>query len=115
MKKMETMETIGKRVKQIRLENHLNQDAFGLKIGYPKSTISKYENGFLMPRTAALKALREEFGVDLNWLVLGEEPKEKNDEDLVEEVQKLSQQNQELHKELLEATTHLVDILSEKK
>lgn len=109
------MQTIGKRIKQVRLENHLNQDAFGLKVGYPKSTISKYENGYLVPRTEALKAIREEFGTDLNWLVLGEEPKEKNDEELVEEVQKLSRQNQELHKELIEATTHLVDILSEKK
>ncbi len=109
------MKEIGKRVKQIRLENHLNQDAFGLRIGYPKSTISKYENGFLIPRTAALKALREEFGVDLNWLVLGEEPKSQNDKDLVEEIQKLNKQNKELHKELIEATTHLVDILSEKK
>ncbi len=112
---MEPLESIGKRVKQIRLENHLNQDAFGAKIGYPKSTISKYENGFLIPRTAALKALREEFGVDLNWLVLGEEPKQQADEDLVKEVQKLSKENKELHKELIEATTHLVDILSEKK
>ena len=109
------MQTIGKRIKQVRLENHLNQDAFGLKVGYPKSTISKYENGYLVPRTEALKAIREEFGTDLNWLVLGEEPKEKNDEELVEEVQKLSRQNQELHKELIEATTHLVDILSERK
>lgn len=109
------MKEIGKRVKQIRLENHLNQDAFGLRVGYPKSTISKYENGFLIPRTAALKALREEFGVDLNWLVLGEEPKAQNDKDLIEEIQKLNKQNKELHKELIEATTHLVDILSEKK
>ncbi|MDQ0092081.1 transcriptional regulator with XRE-family HTH domain [Paenibacillus anaericanus] len=62
------METIGDKVKAIRLQHELNQIAFADKIGISQGRLSEIEQGKTKPSAETLKELRKKFNVDLNWL-----------------------------------------------
>lgn len=49
-----------------------DRGAFAQRIGVAKNTIAHYERGERAPTADVLYAYRQRFGVDLNWLVLGE-------------------------------------------
>lgn len=62
------MNTIGDKVKFIRLQNKLNQIIFAEKIGISQGRLSEIEQGKTKPSAETIKELRKEFNVDLNWL-----------------------------------------------
>lgn len=49
-----------------------DRDAFAEKAGISKSTIANYERGDRTPDAAMLERYHDAWGVDLNWLILGE-------------------------------------------
>lgn len=62
---------IGTRIKQLRLEHNLSQEALGKKINSPKSTISNYETGFRVPKRSILNELSEIFNVSVDYILNG--------------------------------------------
>ncbi len=65
------MNTIGERIKEIRLDHNLKQDKFGEKIGLKKSALSLLERNERSLTDAVEKNLLEEFSVNKLWLQTG--------------------------------------------
>lgn len=63
------MNTIGEKVKKIRLQKKLNQIAFADAIGISQGRLSEIEQGKTKPSADTLQQLRKKFDVDLNWLL----------------------------------------------
>lgn len=63
--------TLGERIKQVRNENNLSQDAFGKRIGSARNTIANYENGNRTPSNSVLLSICREFNVSEEWLRTG--------------------------------------------
>ena len=68
------MDTIAIRIKSIREDSGLSQDAFGAKIGLKKSAVSLMESGKSNPSEQTVKLICREFGVAYEWLTDGLEP-----------------------------------------
>ena len=62
---------IGQRVKQIRVENGLNQEAFGKRLGVTGTAISRIENGDRKLTSTMEMVLCREFNVSGIWLTEG--------------------------------------------
>ena len=60
------------RLKKLRKELDLTQQAFADKIGMKQNTIAQYEMGRTTPSDAIIFSICREFGVDENWLRTGE-------------------------------------------
>ena len=56
------------RIKALRKELHLNQTAFGEKIGIKQGTVAGYENGSRQPMDAVISAICREWNVSEEWL-----------------------------------------------
>lgn len=56
------------RIKALRKELHLNQTAFGEKIGIKQGTVAGYENGSRQPIDAVISAICREWNVSEEWL-----------------------------------------------
>jgi transcriptional regulator with XRE-family HTH domain len=63
------METIGEKIKAIRIRHNLNQIIFAEAIGISQGRLSEIEKGKTKPSADTLKELRKKFSVDLNWLL----------------------------------------------
>lgn len=63
--------SIGERIKQIRIDSGLTQDVFGEKIGLKKSGLSLVESGKNKPSKATKKNIINEFCVNESWLNTG--------------------------------------------
>ena len=64
---------LGERLKQIRKEKGLSQQAFASRLSTASGYISEIEKGKTMPGSAFLHSLKREFPeIDLNWLLTGE-------------------------------------------
>jgi transcriptional regulator with XRE-family HTH domain len=63
---------IGDRLKQLRKEKNLSQQALAKKLGTSSGYISELESGKKLPGTELLLSLKREYDVDLNWLVASE-------------------------------------------
>jgi len=57
------------RLKQVRKERGLSQQALGEMIGVTKATISKYENQINPPKLAYAKALADALNVSFSYLI----------------------------------------------
>ena len=65
--------SIGKKIRELRKAQKLNQTEMAEALGVHLQTISRYERGELTPGPEVLSALAEKFGVDVNvWLKMGE-------------------------------------------
>ena len=64
---------IGFRIKQIRNENHLDQEVFSNKLGISKEDLSKIENEEATIHIGILQKLLSNFDIDANWLLTGRE------------------------------------------
>ncbi len=53
--------TIGTKIRNLRIANKLSQDAFGKKINRERSVISSYENGRRTPSIETLIAIKRHF------------------------------------------------------
>lgn len=63
------MESIGKRIKEIRLENALSQQKFGEALSVSQDTISLWENGKSVPTTEFLIAIATKFEVSVDYIL----------------------------------------------
>ncbi len=62
------MNSIGNKIKGIRLEFGLSQKEFAEKLGITQAAVSAIESGVRNPSTRALKKVSEIFDVDIVWL-----------------------------------------------
>ena len=63
------MMELGKRVKALRLQNHLTQEQLAQKLGLTKSVISAYETGSRQPSYDVLIRLSRIFKVSTDYLL----------------------------------------------
>ena len=63
------MERIGKRIKEIRLENGLTQQKFGERLSVSQDTVSLWENGKCVPTTEFLIAISKQFEVSVDYIL----------------------------------------------
>ena len=73
---------MGKFIRDLRIENKMNQEDLSEKIIIDRTVISKWESGKLIPDTRNLIALSEIFNVSLDELVSGERTNNKNENQL---------------------------------
>lgn len=57
--------TLGQKIKKIRLQNNLSREEFGALIGYSKFSIKHWEFGTRFPAKKALRKLTNAFGIKL--------------------------------------------------
>lgn len=62
-------ETIGQKIKKVRIAKNLNQIGFSSELGISQGRLSEIEKDKTKPSAETLKALRKQFDVDLNWLL----------------------------------------------
>ena len=62
---------VGERIKKLREKLDLTQREFGRRIGVMDTVIRRWEKGEFEPTSEKLRAIANEFGVNLNWLLLG--------------------------------------------
>jgi transcriptional regulator with XRE-family HTH domain len=62
-------DVFAERLKQMRKERGLSQQALGEKIGVTKATISKYENQINPPKLVHAKALADALSISFNYLI----------------------------------------------
>lgn len=67
-------ETVGGRIRAIRLRHGLKQVDFAHRLGIPQSTLSHIEQDKTRPGLEVLRALRAAFSVDLDSLLAAEAP-----------------------------------------
>ncbi|MCY9733585.1 helix-turn-helix domain-containing protein [Paenibacillus alvei] len=65
------MTEIGYRIKCIRKENNLNQSQFAKNIGISQGNLSEIEMGNSKPSAETLISIRNQYNVNLNWLLTG--------------------------------------------
>lgn len=63
-------ESVGARMR--RLRGDLSQDEFASRLGVHKETVGKYERDKMLPGSDVLTRLRQDWRVDINWLLTGE-------------------------------------------
>ncbi len=68
------METIGDRLKEIRMHYSLTQKDFAKKIGVTNAHISRMEKGITIPSEHLIMLICKEFEINIDWLKLGEDP-----------------------------------------
>ena len=68
---------VGKRIKQIRKENALNQKNFAESIGISQNFLSQIEKGSYKPARSSLISIEYRYGINHKWLISGKGYKEK--------------------------------------
>lgn len=63
---------MNERLKLLRKTLHLNQTAFGQRIGLTQPTIAGYESGNFVPPASTIIAICKEYNVNESWLRTGE-------------------------------------------
>lgn len=63
------MESIGKRIKEIRLEHGLSQEKFGELLSVSQDTISLWEKGKSVPTAEFLIAIAQQFDVSVDYIL----------------------------------------------
>jgi len=63
---------IGSRLREVRKVLKLSQKEFVQNLGIIDSTLSEYETGFKMPTTEFLMNLRQEYSVNISYILFGE-------------------------------------------
>lgn len=71
-------EKIGKLIKELRSKNNLTQKDFADKYGVTYQAVSKWENGKNLPDIETLKEMCNEFNIDINDLLDGNNQIKKN-------------------------------------
>lgn len=67
---------VGQKIKELRQQKGWSQEELGQKIQYTKSNVSKWENETTSPDIETLKKLADLFGVDINYFLGIETPKQ---------------------------------------
>lgn len=66
-------DTIGNRLKSLRVEHDLSQRQLANEMGVSNATISRIEMGERRPDTKTLITYSEYFGVSTDWILFGKE------------------------------------------
>jgi transcriptional regulator with XRE-family HTH domain len=97
MEKTEESVALGRRIRQVRSEQGLNQAEFAKAIGSSRDTIARSEIGNQNPNEKVLRQICKAFGTNFMWLLTGDlehHGKESYD--------KLTEENNKLKKVILE-------------
>ena len=62
---------IGRRIRETRGFDR-TQEEFANRLRISQGQLSKYERGLVLPSCEVLIRLKEEFGVDIDWLLTGQ-------------------------------------------
>lgn len=73
------METIGERIKRLRIEKHLTALQLGEKCGISENAISMYENGHRTPSRKTARIMCDVFNVDMDYLYCESDVRRKTD------------------------------------
>ena len=66
--------SLGKRLKELRLENNLSQTEFAVRIGTTQDSISLWENDKRLPDTIYIMNICSEFNISADYLLgIGED------------------------------------------
>ena len=65
-------DTIGERIKEVRKQNGLTQQAFADKLGLKRNTVGGYEINSVTPSDRTILDICQEFGISEKWLRTGE-------------------------------------------
>ncbi len=65
------MTTIGLRLRKLRTEKHLTQEALGKIIGVSKQAVANVESSHSNPSVEFMSKLFDNLDVNLNWLICG--------------------------------------------
>lgn len=71
-------EVIGKKIKEIRINNNLTQQEFANKLNVTYQAVSKWENGKNLPDITTLTNICKTFNVDIDTLLIDKEKKKFN-------------------------------------
>ena len=63
------MESIGKRIKEIRVERGLSQQKFGELLSVSQDTISLWEKGKSLPTTECLITIATKFEISVDYIL----------------------------------------------
>lgn len=63
------MNTIGTRLKHIRIQKGLSQSETARRLGVADKTVKNYENGFRSPTLEYVRQAAKEFDADLLWII----------------------------------------------
>ena len=63
------MKKIGERIKEIRKESGLSQQAFGKALAVSQDTVSLWENGKSLPTAEFLIAMAQTFNVSTDYIL----------------------------------------------
>lgn len=91
--------TLGKRIKNLRIEQNLNQQEFAKILNVSNSTISQYESGARVPSDDVKRQIADHFGVTMDYLMgRTDNPSsyvsltEKNEKDIAKKMKKLREE-----------------------
>ena len=95
--KTEESIALGKRIREVRSEQNLNQADFAKAIGSSRDTIARTEVGAQTPQERVLRQICKTFEVNYMWLLTGESDHKNKEEygKLKEEYDKLDRINAE--------------------
>ena len=91
---------IGKRIKEIRKENHLTQEEFASKIGYSKRQVHCVETTKSNPSHQFLRKIASTFSVDYSWIITGKGNRELGKVKIREELIEWLEKNPDVVREL---------------
>ncbi len=63
------MKEIGKRIKEIRMEQGLSQQQFGGLLSVSQDTVSLWENGKAVPTAEFLIAIAQQFDISVDYIL----------------------------------------------
>lgn len=105
------MNTIGDRIKELRIAMEMNQTEFGKKINKKQTTIAGYENNTKTVLERTVKDICRECRASYAWLMFGDgEMFSNNDAALKDKVDRIMESENDFHKQLLESIIDLDDV-----
>ena len=116
---------ISEKIKKLRQDKGWSQTQLAQKLNTQSQNVSRYERGVFTPSTEALAKFAEVFGVSVDYLINDEaedsnvyQIKDKQLQRYFEEIDKLSEEDKNLAKGVLEAIlvkSKVKDLASDKK
>ena len=92
-KQSEPVHDINERFRRLRHEKDLTQDEWAKVMMVPRTNISSIERGAQAVPISLMMIARAKYGVDLNWLVMGEEKSDAaNEIQLAREIKRLKEE-----------------------
>lgn len=103
------------RIKEVRKENNLTQEAFAQRIGVGQNSIARIETGSRNPSGPVVRAICREFHISQAWLEHGIEPKYMDqDESDIDMITRIMEGSSENKKKLMRILADMPDELLDK-